>query len=339
MNSGKRDYYEVLGVSRDATPEEIKKRYRQLALQYHPDRNPGNKEAEEKFKEASEAYEVLRDPEKRRLYDLYGHEGLKGTGFSGFSGFEDIFSSFGDIFEELFGFGTRTRTRHGPQRGADLRYDLEISFLDAAQGTETEIEIPKRVRCETCHGSRTRPGASPVHCPTCQGRGQVIRTQGFFSVSTTCPRCRGEGIIITDPCPTCQGQGVVQKTKKILLKIPPGVDTGSRLRLSGEGEEGEWGGPPGDLYIILHVQPHEFFQREGNNILCQIPISFTQAALGAEIDVPTLNGSRPLKIPPGTQSGEVFVLRGEGIRDLRGYGRGDQLVEVVVKTPTDLSEE
>ncbi len=339
MQSGKRDYYEVLGVSRNATPEEIKKSYRKLAMQYHPDRNPGDKEAEEKFKEAAEAYEVLRDQEKRSLYDRFGHEGLRGAGFSGFRGFEDIFSSFGDIFEDFFGFGTRSRRRHGPQRGADLRYDLEISFLEAALGTEKEIEIAKGVRCEVCRGSRAKPGTAPVTCPTCQGRGQVTRTQGFFSVSTTCPHCRGEGIMIAEPCPECQGRGVILKQKKISLKIPAGVDTGSRLRLSGEGEEGVGGGPPGDLYVILSVQPHEFFRREGNDLICQIPLSFPQAALGAELDIPTLNGSRRLTIPPETQSGEVFVLRGEGIKDLRGYGRGDLHVEVVVKTPTDLTAE
>ena len=333
----KRDYYDVLGLSRGASDEEIKKSYRKLAMKYHPDRNPGKKEAEEKFKEAAEAYEVLRDPEKRRLYDQFGHEGLKGTGFRGFSGFEDIFSTFGDIFEDFFGFGTR-RSRTAARRGADLRYDIQLSFAEAAFGKETEIEILKASQCDRCEGTGAKPGTYPATCPGCQGKGQVTRSQGFFNISTTCPHCNGEGKIIANPCVDCRGTGKVTKKKKVSAKIPGGVEDGSRLRLRGEGEEGERGGAPGDLYVVLHVERHPLFDREGDDIICQIPISFTQAALGTEIDIPTLNGTKKIHIPRGTQSGHAFRLKGEGTHHLRGHGRGDQIVEVIVKTPTKLTK-
>ncbi len=332
-----KDYYKILGVSRDASEEEIKKSYRRTAMQYHPDRNPGDKEAEEKFKIASEAYEVLRDPEKRQIYDRYGIEGLKGTGFAGFRGFEDIFSAFGDIFEDFFGFGTTSRHRVRARPGADLRYDLKISFHDAAFGKESDIEIPKNVVCEICNGSGAKPGTSPTHCPSCRGTGQVTRSQGFFTISTTCGQCHGAGKIVQNPCKECQGSGRVIRNRKIHIKIPPGVDTGSKLRVRGEGEEGERGGPPGDLFVFLYVEPHEFFSRDGDELICQMPISFSQAALGAEIEVPTLNGKRNLTIPKGIESGEVLRIKGEGFPRLRSHGRGDQVIQIIVKTPKNLT--
>ncbi|MBW1659746.1 MAG: molecular chaperone DnaJ [Deltaproteobacteria bacterium] len=331
-----RDYYEILGVARSATQEEIKKAYRKLALKYHPDRNPDNKEAEERFKEASEAYEVLSDPEKRQIYDQFGHDGLKGTGFTGFRGFEDIFSSFGDIFGDFFGFGARSRS--GPTRGDDLRYDLEITFEEAAFGKDVELEIPRTVRCETCGGTGAKPGTHPITCPACGGRGQVTRSQGFFSISTTCSTCQGTGQIIPEPCPDCGGTGRVKKKRKVALKIPAGVDTGSRLRLRGEGEAGERGGPPGDLYVVIHVKPHEFFERSGDDIYCKVPISFTTAALGGKVEVPTLEGVETIQIKKGTQSGEVFQLKGKGFPRLRGYGRGDEIIQVVVSVPKKLTK-
>ncbi len=333
-----RDYYDILGVGRDASEEEIKRSYRRLAMKYHPDRNPGDKKAEEEFKKASEAYEVLRDPEKRDIYDRFGHEGLRGTGFTGFRGFDDIFSTFGDIFEDFFGFGTARRGRTMARAGADLRYDLTISFLDAAFGKEINIEIPKSIKCDHCGGSGAEPGTFPSTCPTCRGHGQVSRTQGFFSISTTCPDCQGEGEVIHTPCSQCQGRKKVRKKKSIALKIPPGVETSSRLRLRHEGEEGERGGPPGDLYVIIHVAPHEFFERDGDDITCEIPISFFQAAMGGEIEIPTLNGTRKLAIPKGTQTGQFFRLKGEGFHHMRGYGRGDEIVKVIVKTPSKLTK-
>lgn len=334
----KRDYYEVLGINRNAPDDEIKANYRKLAMKYHPDRNPGDKEAEERFKEAAEAYEVLRDPQKRSIYDQFGHQGLEGSGFSGFRGFEDIFSSFGDIFEDFFGFGTGRRSRSRVQRGADLRYDLKISFMDAAFGTETEIKIEKMEVCLSCDGSGSEPGKYPETCSTCQGSGQVSRSQGFFTVRTTCPHCRGTGQIIPFPCPDCKGTGQVRVNKKVAVRIPAGVDNGSRLRLTGEGESGVHGGPPGDLYVFIHVEPHEFFGRDNTSVLCQIPISFVQAALGDEINVPTLNGERTLEIPKGTQPGELFYFRGEGIPSLRSGKRGDQIIQVLIKTPTNISK-
>jgi molecular chaperone DnaJ len=334
----KRCYYECLGVERSATEEEIKKNYRKLAMQYHPDRNPGDKEAEEKFKEAAEAYEVLSDREKREIYDRYGHEGLNGIGFRGFSGFDDIFTSFSDIFEDIFGFGSgRSRTRSAQRSGADLRYDIKISFMDAAFGTTTDIEVAKAERCNECRGSGAAPGTAPETCSQCRGRGQVTQSSGFFTISSTCPQCRGQGKVITKPCMSCRGTGRSRITKTVQLKIPAGVETGSRLRLRGEGEEGEFGGPSGDLYVFIHVEPHELFERKDNNIYCQIPISFVQASLGATIEVMTLNGTEKLKIPKGTQSGTIFRLKGKGIPHLQGFGRGDQIIETVVKIPTNLN--
>ena len=334
----KNDYYTTLGVDRSASAEQIKKNYRKLAMKYHPDKNPGDKTAEEKFKEAAESYEVLSDPEKRDIYNRYGHEGLRGTGFQGFSGFEDIFSSFGDIFEDIFGFSTgRTRSRTAARPGADLRYDLKISFMNAAFGTSIDIELEKYENCTGCGGTGATQGTEPEICPTCQGIGQVTQKSGFFSISTTCPQCRGAGRIIKNPCRTCQGTGKEKIRKSVQLKIPPGVETGSRLRLRGEGEEGEFGGPRGDLYVFIHVETHGFFERKGDDILCRIPISITQAALGATIKVPTLNGDEKIKVPKGTQYGKIFRLKGKGISHLRGFGRGDQVVQTLVEVPTNLS--
>jgi len=336
----KRDYYEILGVHRDATSDDLKKAYRKLALQYHPDRNPDNEEAEEKFKEAAEAYEVLSNSEKRNLYDQFGHEGLKSTGFSGFRGFEDIFSSFGDIFGfgDLFGAATGRR-RTGPQAGADLRYNLRISFQEAVFGVNKEIDVEKLETCSICHGEGAEPGTSRMTCPTCQGRGQVARSQGFFTISTTCSRCRGEGTVIETPCRECHGAGKVRRSKSLSLKIPAGVDTGARLRLQSEGEGGLRGGPPGDLYVFISVEADETFQRDGNDVYCEASISFTQAALGAEIEVPGLETRQELTVPKGTQTGKVFKIQDVGIPSLRGYGRGDEYVKIIVETPTNLSEE
>ncbi|MEN6464914.1 MAG: molecular chaperone DnaJ [Syntrophaceae bacterium] len=334
----KRDYYEVLGVARSASDDDIKRAYRKLAMSYHPDRNPGDRESEEKFKEAAEAYEVLRDPQKRELFDRYGHEGLSSTGFRGFTGFEDIFSSFGDIFEDVFGFSGRRRSSPAERPGADLRYDLKISFEEAAFGVNREIIITKLENCKVCNGSGAEPGTYPETCPRCRGTGQVTQTSGFFSISATCPQCRGEGRIIKSPCHSCRGTGRVQVEKTVQVKIPPGVEDGTRLRLRNEGEEGKLGGPSGDLYIFIHAEAHDFFQRDGSDVYCQIPISITQAALGGTIDIQTLEGQDKLKIPKGTQNGKTFRLKGKGIPHLRGYGRGDQIVQVLVKIPTNLNK-
>lgn len=335
----KKCYYEILGVSRDASGDVIKKSYRKLAMKYHPDRNPDDAEAEACFKEAAEAYEVLSDAQKRQLYDTYGHEGLKNTGYQGPGSSEDIFSHMSDIFGDLFGFGNRRqRDPNGPVPGDDLRYDLEISFMEAVHGVEREIEITKRETCWTCEGSGARPGHKSHTCPSCGGRGQVIRSQGFFQVSSTCPQCHGSGQVIHDPCVDCNGSGLVNRTKKVNLKIPAGVDAGSRMRLSGEGEGGRRGGPSGDLYIIIHVGAHDFFQRDGQTIYLKYPLSMVRAALGCEIEVPTIDGSSQLKVPQGTQSGQHFTLRGEGVASLRGRRRGDMIVEMQVLTPTSLSK-
>ena len=338
----KRDYYEVLGIQQDAGDEAIKKAYRKLALKYHPDRNPGDKEAEEHFKEAAEAYEVLRDPEKRQIYDRFGHAGLEGRGFQGFSGFEDIFASFGDIFEDFFGFGTRRSRRPRPRQGRSLRYDLELTLEEAFTGKEQEIVFDKFQNCAVCEGSGITPGSEPQICPTCQGRGQVIRSQGFFQVSTTCPACRGEGRFITDPCSECGGKGKVRVERRINVKIPPGVDTGSQLRLRAEGEPGEYGGPPGDLFVVIHVREHEFFKREGETLYCEIPISFVQAALGDTVVIPVLGTDQntyDLEIPPGTQPEEILRIPGKGMPSLRRNHRRDDLyVKTVVKIPKKLTE-
>ena len=336
--TSKRDYYEVLGVDRSASESEVKSKYRKLALQYHPDRNPGDRDAEEKFKEAAEAYEVLRDPEKRRIYDQFGHAGLEGTGFSGFGGFEDIFSSFSDIFEDFFGFRTSRHSGSRGRRGSDLRYDLTLDFMAAAFGTETDITVEKMDTCQTCDGTGCKPGTHVETCSYCQGSGQVSRSQGFFTVRSTCPQCRDAGSTIPDPCGECRGVGRVGVHKKVSVKIPAGVDDGSRLRLTGKGDPGAYGAPPGDLYVFIHVAPHDFFKREETHIICQIPIGFVQAALGDTIMVPTLNGEKPLQIPKGTQYGDIFRFRGEGIPSLRNGRRGDQLIQVTIKTPTHLSK-
>jgi len=336
----KRDYYEVLGVNRNASETEIKKAYRKLALKHHPDKNPGDKEAEEVFKEASEAYAVLSDSQKRAQYDQFGHAGMNGGGFSeGFGGFgggspfEDI---FGDIFGDIFSGGGGARRGRG-RRGDDLRYNLTITFEEAAFGHETNIEVPRHQTCSTCSGSGSRPGSQPVTCPTCRGAGQVRHQQGFFSLTRPCPDCGGEGRIIKDPCPDCRGTGRVREKRSLSIKIPAGVETGNRLKLSGEGEAGAQGGPPGDLYVVITVKDHPIFQRDGRDVICEVPISFPQAALGHELEVPTLEGKVKLKIPAGTQSGKVLRLPGKGIPSLQGYGRGDQLVVVRVETPSRMT--
>lgn len=335
----KQDYYELLEVARDATAEDIKKAYRKKAYQFHPDKNPGDHAAEDKFKTASEAYEVLRDPEKRALYDRYGHDGLKQKGYSGFSGFDDIFTNFGDVFEEFFGFGGGRRSSPDQARkGADLRYDMELEFMEAVQGVEKEIDVEKYVLCKTCEGRRTEPGKKVETCSTCRGTGKVIRSQGFFSISTACPSCHGEGVKITHPCKTCKGMGQVIASKKLTVKIPAGVDTGSQMRVKGEGEPGRNGGPAGSLYIVLHVKPSDVFMREEDDVIVTVHITFSQAALGAELEIPTLEGKRKFNVPAGTQSGTFHKLQGLGATRLRGYGRGDLIVRLVIATPTKLSK-
>jgi molecular chaperone DnaJ len=337
MATKKRDYYEVLGLNRDASDEEIKKAYRKLAMKHHPDRNPDSRDGEEKFKEAKEAYEVLSEAEKRRAYDAYGHAGVHpqmGTGEGpGFGGFAE---AFGDIFSDIF--GGQGRGRASVFRGADLRYNLEISLEQAARGTETKIRIPTMETCETCKGSGAKPGTQPKTCETCHGAGTVRLSQGFFSIQQTCPTCHGTGKMVTDPCGTCRGAGRLKKHKTLAVKIPTGVDEGDRIRLSGEGEAGVNGGPPGDLYVVIHLKQHGVFQREGDDLRCEMPISYTQAALGGEIDIPTLEGSAKIKVPPETQTGQVFRLRGKGIKGVRSSSPGDLLCEVVVETPVRLTD-
>ena len=335
----KRDYYEVLGVNRDADAEAIKKAYRKLAMKHHPDRNPDDKSAEEKFKEAKEAYEILTDGQKRAAYDQYGHAGVDpsaggGRGGAGSSGFSD---AFGDIFGDIFG-QARGGSRSGVYRGADLRYNLEITLEQAARGTETKIRIPTAENCETCHGSGSKPGTQPKTCPTCEGHGQVRVQQGFFSIQQTCPKCHGTGKFIADPCGSCHGAGRIKKHKTLSVKIPAGVDEGDRIRLSGEGEPGVNGGPPGDLYVQMQVKPHAVFQRESNDLHCEMPVSFATAALGSEIDIPTLDGQAKIRIPAETQSGKIFRLRGKGIKGVRSHTHGDLMCHVVVETPVHLTE-
>lgn len=332
------DYYELLGVSRSASEDDLKRAYRKAALKYHPDRNPGDKAAEEKFKELSEAYQVLSDSEKRAQYDRYGHaafeQGGMGSGGFEFNGnFEDI---FGDIFGDFFGSGSRgghSRAR----RGEDLSYSLTISFEEAAFGTEKTISIPRASACQTCQGSGAKPGSRPARCSNCHGTGQVRFQQGFFTIARTCHQCGGQGSLVTDPCPSCRGTGSARKTSTLQVTIPAGVDTGSRLKLRGEGEQGPGASVPGDLYVMIQVRPHPLFERSNNEVVCEVPISFPQAALGADIEVPTLEGKLKMKIPAGTQSGKLFRLRSKGIVDLRGRGRGDQLVRVTVETPHKLT--
>ncbi|MFQ5470830.1 MAG: molecular chaperone DnaJ [Gammaproteobacteria bacterium] len=334
-----RDYYEVLGVAKNASEAELKKAYRRLAMKYHPDRNPDSKEAEENFKEAKEAYEVLADSQKRAAYDQFGHAGVDpsaggGAGFGGGGNFSDIFD---DVFGDIFGGGSRG-SRSQAYRGADLRYDLELSLEDAVQGKTVKIRIPTRVKCEDCEGSGAKKGTSPTTCTTCGGQGQVRMQQGFFSIQQTCPRCKGKGKMINDPCPTCHGRGRKQEQKTLSVKIPAGVDTGDRIRLASEGEAGEGGGPAGDLYVQIKVKPHEIFTREGNNLFCEMPVSFVKAALGGELDVPTLKGRVKLKIPAETQTGKAFRLKGKGVQSVHQGGVGDLYCKVVVETPVNLNQ-
>ncbi|MGE5384737.1 MAG: molecular chaperone DnaJ [Betaproteobacteria bacterium] len=336
----KRDYYEVLGVNRDASEEEIKKAYRKLAMKHHPDRNLDNPSTEEKFKEAKEAYEVLSDGQKRAAYDQFGHAGVDqqagfGGGGAGFGGFAD---AFGGIFDEIFGGNGRGQGRSNVYRGADLRYNLEITLEQAAHGTETKIRIPTMEVCEPCGGSGAKAGSKPQTCPTCSGSGQVRLQQGFFSIQQTCPKCHGTGRFIADPCTSCHGAGRLKKHKTLAVKIPAGVDEGDRIRLASEGEHGVNGGPPGDLYVQIHLKPHAVFQRDHSDLHCEMPISFTTAALGGEIEIPTLDGAANLKIPPETQSGRVFRLRGKGIKGVRSHTHGDLMCHVVVETPVNLTE-
>jgi len=337
--NNKRDCYEVLGISRDAQDQEIKSAYRKLALKYHPDKNPGDKNAEEKFKEAAESYSILSDPEKRARYDRFGHSGIGGGGFNGFD--PNTFGDFGDILGEFFGFGDifGGRRRGGPERGADLRYDLKISFREAAFGLKTKIKIPRQDTCSACDGSGAPKGKPPVTCPACHGAGQVRYQQGFFSISRSCGQCNGAGRVITEPCETCQGKGLVRKEKVLEVRIPAGVDNGARLRIQGEGEAGTQNGPSGDLYVIIYVEEHPFFQRQENNVYCQVPISIAQAVLGSEIVVPTLEGEEKIKISEGTQTGTVFRLRNKGVVNLGGRGHGDQFVTVNIVVPTKLTRE
>jgi molecular chaperone DnaJ len=345
----KRDFYEMLGVGRNASDDEIKKAYRKLAVKFHPDKNPGDKSAEEKFKEIGEAYEALSDPQKRAAYDQYGHAAFdpraragRAGGFGG--GFHDPFEIFrevfggaggGGIFESFFG----SQDPSQPQRGDDLRYDLEITLENAALGCEKEISVSKLDRCDACSGSGMEPGSKIRTCSTCGGRGQVLTSRGIFSIAQTCPHCKGAGRVLEKPCKSCQGNGQLERGSKIKLRIPPGVDAGSRLRSSGNGEAGFRGGPPGDLYVVLHVKTHEIFQRDGDDLLCEVPVSFVQATLGAEIEVPTLDGRATIKIPAGTQPGTTVRVKGKGVKNLQGYGQGDLRVRIQVEVPTRLTSE
>lgn len=338
----KRDYYEVLGVKRDASADEIKKAYRRIAMKHHPDRNPDDKASEDKFKEAAEANEILGDEQKRAAYDRMGHAafeqgGMGGGGAgAGAGGFGDI---FGDVFGDIFGGGGRSRARSGPQRGSDLRYNLDINLEEAVHGTTTKIRIPTLVMCKPCEGSGAKPGSKPVTCGTCGGAGQVRIQQGFFTVQQTCRACGGRGTTISDPCASCHGHGRIEEEKILSVKIPPGVDNGDRIRLTGEGEAGTAGGPNGDLYVQVAVRPHKIFEREGKNLYCEVPISFVDAALGGEIEVPTLDGKVMLKVPEETQTGKLFRLRGKGVVPVRGGGAGDLLCKVAVETPVKLSKQ
>jgi len=336
--STKRDYYEVLGVAKNATDAELKKAYRRLAMKHHPDRNPDDKQAEEQFKEAKEAYDILSDERKRSAYDQFGHAGVDpgmgGGQHAGAAGFGDIFDS---VFGDIFG-GSRSGSGERVFRGSDMRYDLELSLEEAVNGTTTKIRVPRLIQCEVCQGSGAKKGSSPVKCSTCDGMGQVRMQQGFFSIQQTCPQCRGNGKIINDPCASCHGNGRVRENKTISVKVPPGVDTGDRIRLTGEGEAGERGGPSGDLYVHVIVREHAIFTRDGTSLHCDVPISFTMAALGGEIEVPTLDGKVSLKVPAETQSGKLFRLKGKGVRSVRTTNKGDLICRVVVETPVNLDK-
>ncbi|MEY2908733.1 MAG: molecular chaperone DnaJ [Pseudomonadota bacterium] len=334
----KRDYYEVLGVAQNADEKEIKKAYRRIAMKFHPDRNSDDPKADDKFKEATEAYEVLTNADKRAAYDRFGHAGVDGSaGAGGFSegGFSDI---FGDVFGDIFGGGGGGRSRGGPQRGSDLRYTLDISLEDAVFGKTVEIKVPTLQSCDVCDGSGAKPGTSVKTCSTCGGAGQVRMQQGFFQVQQTCPSCRGQGKVVSDPCTSCRGQGRVERSKTLSVKVPPGVDTGDRIRLSGEGEAGPNGGPNGDLFVEMSVRKHAIFDRDGKDLHCDAPITFSDAALGGELEVPTLEGRVKLKIPEGTQTGKLFRLRGKGVKPVRGGSVGDLLCRVVVETPVQLTK-
>lgn len=333
----KRDYYEILGVDRNVDKKDLKKAYRRVAMKYHPDRAPGDKAAEEKFKEASEAYEILSDDDKRSAYDRFGHDGVDpsrmgGGGFQS-GGFEDI---FGDVFGDIFGGGGGGRRRQ--RRGSDLQYNLELNLEQAVAGTETKIRIPTYVSCQPCDGSGAKPGTSKTTCSTCHGQGQVRMQQGFFSVQQTCPHCKGQGQTISDPCRDCGGQGRVKETRTLSVKVPAGVDTGDRIRLSGEGEAGPDGSPPGDLYVQVVVRDHAIFQRDGADLYCEIPLNFVAAALGGELEVPTLDGKLKLRIPAETQTGKLFRMRGKGVKPVRGGATGDLLCRVVIETPVRLTD-
>jgi len=339
----KRDYYEILGISRTATTVEIKKAYRRLAMKYHPDRNKDDSEAEEKFKEVKEAYEVLSDEQKRAAYDQFGHAGVgsgggAGPGAAGGFGGASFSDIFGDVFGDIFG-GGGGRGPHRAYRGSDMQYNLEISLEEAVKGTTVKIRVPTQVTCEACGGTGARKGSSPKTCPTCGGVGQVRMQQGFFIAQQTCPTCHGQGTVIDDPCTRCRGRGRVRDHKTLSVKVPAGVDTGDRIRLAGEGEMGEKGGPPGDLYVQIHVKKHPIFERDDADLRCEMPITITTAALGGELEVPTLEGKVKLKIPAGTQTGKVFRIRGKGVKPVRGGGVGDLLCQVVVETPVNLNDE
>jgi len=339
--SDKRDYYEVLGIPKDADAGTMKKSYRKLAMQFHPDRNPDNPEAAAKFKEAAEAYDVLSDDEKRARYDRFGHEGLRGAGYQGFEGgFEDIFSAFGDMFGDLFGGGRRGGRSGGtrPARGDDLRYDLSIDFETPVTGGSEEISLTRNEPCDTCEGTGGKPGTQPVSCSTCGGHGEVLQRQAFLQIRTTCPSCRGQGRSYEEPCSGCSGRKRIPTERKLTVNVPAGVDDGMRLRLSGEGEPGWLGGPPGDLYVFIHVRPHEIFERHGDDIICRLDLSFAQAALGAKIDVPIIDGEDSIEIPGGTETGDLLRIRGQGMPNVRGGRRGDQIMHCFVRTPKKLTE-
>ncbi len=340
----KEDYYDILGVQRSASQDDIKRAYRKMAIKFHPDKNQGDKKAEEKFKMAAEAYEVLSDPDKKNRYDQYGHDGLRGGDARGFGNFEDIFDAFGDIFggggggggifDEFFG----GRTRQSARRGASLRCDVSLEFKDVATGIEKTIEVTKRDRCDECMGTGARKGTSPVSCPYCKGKGEIHQRQGFFTLRTSCPKCQGAGKIIETPCNKCKGHGMYPRKSSINVQVPAGIEDGTRLRVSGQGESGENGAHPGDLYCDIHIKPHTIFTRQDNDIICEFPITFTQAALGCEIEVPTVLGKmRKVRVPPGMQSGDIIPVKGEGFPNVRGYGEGHLLVCIAVETPTKLT--